>query len=243
MVIQRLGLVIVHTDRLLRDLELGVVRQPFVLRGRRLRGPGDHVQRDDLVGAKARRLLGLAQFGLVRNEFVLRGRRSRGPGDHVRRDDLVGSEARRLLGFAGFGLVRNEFVLRGRRLRGPSDHVQRDDLVTAAIDGPVRPLLLFGLMLVKRLLCRRELPWRRDQLRRVSLDRFDPNRSPWRVDGCCVCWGVLHRGGPLRQLRDLQRLCMVDAYTARSPGQSECSLMHLGCVLCGRRWQRERVPL
>src|ERR1019366_4352358 len=112
---------------------------------------------DNLVSSKARRLLGFTQFGLMRNEFVLRGRRLRGPSDYVQRNNLVSSKARRLLGFTQFGLMRNEFVLRGRRLRGPSDYVQRDNLVTPAIDGPVRPSLLFGLLLVKRFLCRREL--------------------------------------------------------------------------------------
>ena len=67
-----------------------LVRQSFVLRGRRLRGPSAHVRRDNLVGPDARRLLlGLLQFRFIRDRLVLRGRRLRGPSVHVRRDDLV----------------------------------------------------------------------------------------------------------------------------------------------------------
>ncbi len=211
------------------------MRRPLVLRGRRLRGPSGHVQRDDLVSSQARRCLGLAQFGVLRRPLVLRGRRLRGPSGRVQRDDLVSSQARRCLGLAQFGVLRDEFVLRGRRLRGPIGHVRWDNLVHPAIDGPVRPPLLFGLLLVERLLRRRELRWRRGQLRRVGVGPVGQHRPLWWVDGSGVCRIFLHRGGPLRQLLDLRRLGMVDAHTARPPRQPERRLMLSRCILCGRR--------
>ena len=173
MVVQRLGLVIGQTRRPLRDPEFDLVCQPFVLRGCRLLRRGDDVQRDNLVGSETRRLLGFTEFGFLRDELVLCGRQLRGSSGYVRRDNLVGSEAHRPLGLTRFGFLRDELVLCGRRLRGSSGHVQRDNLVSSAVDGPVRPLLLFRLVLVEHLLCRRQRRGRRDQLQRVGVVPVD----------------------------------------------------------------------
>ena len=131
--------------------EFGLVRQPFVLRRRRLRGPSDHVQRDNVVSSEARRPLGFTQFDLVRNELrsawpsTTRARRSRSTGQRGQlrssstpRVYSVRSRAQRASFCVAVDYAGQAMTFNGTTWSAP------------AIDGPVRPPLLFGLVFARQ---------------------------------------------------------------------------------------------
>ena len=92
------------------------------------------------------------------SRFVLRGRRLRGPmpsRSTGRRGQLQRSSTPRVYSVRSRAPAASFCV--AVDYAGQAITFNGTTLVIPAIDGPVRPPLLFGLLLVRRLLCRREL--------------------------------------------------------------------------------------